>query len=148
MRPVSGDVATPWRPPAPTPALPPVPGQLAGKILFLSNRSGGPLPLAEPLVYAVDPDGSNLAVLNDDTFYRVAQARDRYSADQRFRAFVRDIERYDRTGPIGAEPVIFFFDYQDSGIGQITTFGLGGAWDPAWVKYTDPPREPVTGSGP
>ena len=132
MRPVVGEVATPWIPPSPTPMPIPIPQGLIGKIMFLSNRSGGPLPLPEPLVYVVNPDGSNLAVLNDDTFYRIAQARDKYSADQRYRAFIQDIERYDRSGPIGPEPGIFFFDYQYNGVQQITSFGLGGAWDPAW----------------
>jgi hypothetical protein len=137
MRPVVGQVATPWIPPGPTPTPMSMPQGLIGKIIFLSNRSGGPVPLPEPLVYVIDPDGSNLAVLNDDTLYRIAKARDVYSPDQSYRALVQDIERYDRSGPIGPAPGIFFYDYSLSVVQQITYFGLGGAWDPAWSPTQD-----------
>jgi hypothetical protein len=125
MRPVIGDVATPWVPPTPTPTPLPIPRELVGKIIFLSDRSGGPEPLAEPLVYVVDPDGSNLAVLTDYTFYNTALARDTYSADQQYRAFVKE--------PNGV-PAIFYLDYRDKIERPITffEFDAGGAWEPAW----------------
>jgi hypothetical protein len=132
MRPVIGDVATPWVPPTPTPTPLPIPRELVGKIIFLSDRSGGPQPLAEPLVYVVDPDGSNLAVLNDYTFYNTALARDTYSADQQYRAFVKEILAGD---PVPAPaPAIFSYDYRDRLERPITYFELdaGGAWEPAW----------------
>jgi hypothetical protein len=133
MRPVVGAVATPWVAPPPTPTLPPIPRELIGKILFLSNRSGGPLPLPEPLVYVVDPDGKNLAVLNDDTFYRLALARDIYSADQQYKTFAKYVAR--SLGPkAGFEQVLalFIFDFQYSADAQISSFGTGEAWDPVW----------------
>jgi Tol biopolymer transport system component len=125
MRPVIGAVATPWVPPSPTPTPLPIPRELAGKIIFLSNRSGGPQPLPEPLAYVIDPDGSNLAVLTDYTFYNTALARDTYSADQQYRAFVKDSNDV---------PAIFYFDYHDNLVRPITFFDFdaGGAWDPAW----------------
>lgn len=125
MRPVMGDVATPWVPPSPTPTPLPIPRELVGKIMFLSNRSGGPQPLSEPLVYVIDPDGSNLAVLNDYTFYNTALARDIYSADQGYRAFVKE--------PNGV-PAIFYLDYHDRLERPIASFEFdaGGAWEPAW----------------
>jgi hypothetical protein len=125
MRPVVGDVATPWLPPTPTPMPLPIPQELVGKILFLSNRSGGPQPLPEPLVYVMDPDGSNLAVLTDYTFYNTALARDTYSTDQQYRALVKEYE---------GVPAIFYFDYHDNLVKPITFFGFeaGGAWDPVW----------------
>jgi hypothetical protein len=125
MRPVIGEVATPWVPPSPTPTPLPIPQELVGKIMFLSNRSGGPQPLSEPLVYVMDPDGGNLAVLTDYTFYNTALARDIYSADQGYRAFVKE--------PNGV-PAILYLDYRDRSERPITTseFDAGGAWEPAW----------------
>ncbi len=124
MRPVIGEVATPWVPPTPTPTPLPIPQELVGKIVFLSNRSGGPQPLSEPLVYVIDPDGSHLAVLTDYTFYNTALARDTYSADQRYRAFVKESE---------GTPAIFYFDYPDNVVKPVTFFEVGrGAWDPVW----------------
>lgn len=124
MRPVTGEVATPWVPPTPTPTPLPIPRELVGKIMFLSNRSGGPQPLSEPLVYVSDPDGSNLAVLTDYTFYNTALVRDIYSTDQQYRAFVKDSDDV---------PAIFYFDYHDNLVKPITFFDAGqGAWDPAW----------------
>jgi hypothetical protein len=125
MRPVIGEVATPWMTPSPTPTPLPIPRELVGKIIFLSNRSGGPQPLSEPLVYVIDPDGSNLAVLADCTFYNTALARDTYSADQRYRAFVQESN---------GVPAIFNFDYHDNVVKPITFFEIdaGGAWEAAW----------------
>jgi hypothetical protein len=125
MRPVSGEVATPWVPPSPTPTLLPIPRELVGKIIFLSNRSGGPQPLPEPLAYVIDPDGGNLAVLTDYTFYNTALARDTYSADQQYRAFAKESN---------GVPAIFYLDYQDNLVKPITFFAFdaGGAWEPVW----------------
>jgi len=127
MRLVIGDVATPWVPPSLTPTPLPIPQALVGKIVFLSNRSGGPQPLSEPLVYVVDPDGSNLAVLTDVTFYNAALARDTYSADQRYRTFVKDVARAEEHAP-----AIFFYDYFYKTDEQVTSFDAGAAWDPVW----------------
>jgi hypothetical protein len=138
MWPVIGEVATPWIPPSPTPLSLPIPQELVGKILFLSNRSGGPLPLDQPLVYVIDPDGSNLAVLNDDALYQTALARDSYSADQRYRTFFQIIPRYSTDAKLRrvVEWVreLFFYDYHYKADQQITFFGAGEAWDPAWSK--------------
>ncbi len=125
MRPVIGEVATPWVPPSPTPTPIPIPQELVGKIIFQSNRSGGPQPLSEPLVYVMDPDGSNLAVLTDYTFYNTALARDTYPAEQQYRAFVKEVN---------GVPAIFYFDYSDNLVKPITSFAsdAGGAWEPVW----------------
>jgi len=138
MLPVIGEVATPWLPPSPTPTSLPIPQGLVGKILFLSNRSGGPLPLPEPLVYAIDPDGSNLAVLNDDTLYRAALAREPYSADQRYRTFAQEVARfYGRLKEREMALAIFYDDYHYKVTEQVTFFGTGDAWDPVWSKASD-----------
>lgn len=134
--PVIGEVATPWIPPSPTPLPLPIPPELVGKIMFLSDRSGGPEPLPEPLVYVIDPDGSNLAVLNDDAFYQTALARDSYSADQQYRTFAQPIARYstDSGGRTAVEMVqaIFMYDYHYKVDAQISFFGTGEAWNPVW----------------
>ena len=129
MRPVSGGVATPWLPPTATPTPLPIPRDLVGKIIFLSNRSGGPKPLDHPLVYAVDPDGGNLMVLTGNVFYKTALARDLFSGGQQYRAVVKE-----NTGT----PAIFSFDYRNNGVTPVTFFPAGqGAWDPAWSPTRD-----------
>lgn len=122
MRPVIGNVATPWISPTPTATPLPIPQKLVGKIIFLSNRSGGETPLASPLAYAINPDGSHLAVLADDTFYKTALMRDTFPADQQARVFVKKVN--------GA-PAIFLLDYRTGATTQIVAFSGGhGAWDP------------------
>ncbi len=133
MQPVTGDVATPWPGASATPTPRPIPQQLVGKIAFLSNRSGGPEPLRNPLVYVVDPDGGNLFVLTDSTFYDMARQRDVLSADQRFRTFVKEFPRYmGDTGRKEMVPAIFYYDYEYNVEEQVTFFGAGDAWDPVW----------------
>jgi dipeptidyl aminopeptidase/acylaminoacyl peptidase len=133
--PLEGEVATPWATFTPTATPQPILPELVGKIIFLSNRSGGPEPLAQPLVYVMDPDGSNLAVLTDRTAYETAIAREPYSADQRFRVFVKDAFRFDGS----YVPALYFYDYFYNVEAQITHFGAGVAWDPVW----SPAREQI-----
>jgi hypothetical protein len=132
---LNGEVATPWLTPTPTATPQPIPDVLVGKIAFLSNRSGGPEPLKEPLVYVVDPDGSNLALLTDRAVYDAAVARDGYSADQRFRVFVKNARRFDNE----QVPALYIYDYFYDVEQQITQFGAGAAWDPVW----SPAREQI-----
>ena len=129
------EIATPWATASPTATPQPIPTVLMGKIAFLSNRSGGDKPLSDPLVYVIDPDGSNLAVLTDRTSYDTAIARDSYSADQRFRAFVKDADVWSPQ----IKPAIFFYDYLYNAEEQITLFGAGIAYDPVW----SPTREQI-----
>ncbi len=132
---LSGDVATPWAAFTPTATPQPIPPVLVGKIIFLSNRSGGNESLQEPLVYVIDPDGSNLAVLTDPAVHDVAIDRDRYSADQRFRVFVKDALRFDNK----RVPALYFIDYLYQAEEQLSHFGAGAAWDPVW----SPTREQI-----
>ncbi|MCO6451481.1 MAG: PD40 domain-containing protein [Caldilineales bacterium] len=131
--PLKGNVATPWVKATPTPAPPSMPSELIGKIAFLSNRSGGPQPLDHPVIYVIDPDDGSLAVLTGKTFYELAGDRDRYSADQRYRAFVKDALRFDGV----KTPALFFYDYFYGVEGQITHFGAGDAWDPVWSPTSE-----------
>lgn len=130
---VAGNVATPYAAATPTATPHPIPHPLVGKIAFLSNRSGGPEPLRTPLVYVINPDGSGLSVLTDDTFYKLSLERDKYSADQRFRTFVKEFPRYfGDQGRYNLVPAIFYYDYEYNVEEQVTYFGAGDAWDPVW----------------
>lgn len=117
---------------APTPSPRPMPAPLIGKIAFLSDRASlaydpSAPPLANPLVYVVNPDGTGLALLTDRWPYNQAIRRDRLSADQRYRAFVRDVSLAS-----GQQPAVFYYDDFYRGEGQVTKFGAGIAYDPAW----------------
>jgi Tol biopolymer transport system component len=109
-----------------------MPAALLGKIAFLSDRASlaadpNAAPLANPLVYVVNPDATGLALLTDRWPYDQAMRREQLSADQRYRAFVRDVPR-----EYGAQPAVFYYDYLYRGEGQVTRFGAGIAYDPAW----------------
>jgi hypothetical protein len=138
---LNGELPAPAATPAPTATPEPIPPVLVGKIAFLSDRAGGD----EPLVYVVDPDGSNLALLTDRIHYEVALARDAYSADQRYRVFVKDalINTAEDNGsgrsiPVQLKiPTLFFYDFYYKAEEQITHFGAGIAYDPAWSPTLD-----------
>jgi len=110
-----------------------MPQQLMGKILFISNRSGGPEPLIfkrvqDQIIYVFDPATGELGVLTNRLFYDAAVVRDAWSADQRYRVFVK-------TGPVvGGKkfPTLYYHDYFYNVETQLTTFGHGVSWDPVW----------------
>jgi Tol biopolymer transport system component len=119
-----------------------------GKIAFLSDRAhhanaGTVLaegevafPLGKPLVYVIDPDGGNLALLSDRWPYDLAQERDAFAADQRYRVFVRDAEHWEN-GRRKMLPALYFFDFLYGAEEQITHFGGGIAYDPAWSPTSE-----------
>lgn len=119
-----------------TPGYEPVPQQLVGKIAFLSDRAGSQEETGlEPQVYVMDADGSNVTLLSDRAVYDTALARDSFSADQRFRAYVEDFLRFDGQ----RVPGIYYQDSYYSATEQLTRFGKGIAWMPAW----SPTREQI-----
>ncbi len=119
--------------------------ELIGKIAFLSNR--GLEAGEEPLVYVIDPDGSNLALLTEHWPYDLACARDVYSADQRFHVFAKNITRYIRLETQLEEvqvipeemPAIFWYDAYYKTEEQVTRFGAGYAYQAVW----SPTREQI-----
>jgi hypothetical protein len=157
---LDGEIPTPEFTPTPTGTPQPIPAELVGKIAFLSDRAyhtnAGTvradgelaLPLGEPLVYVMNPDGSNLALLSDRWPYDLARERDAFSADQRFRVFVKDaiidtgIENYQgEITPVQLRrPALFFYDFLYKAEEQSTHFGAGIAYDPAW----SPTAEQIT----
>lgn len=103
--------------PTPTPVFPEV---LVGKILFWSNMGGG----KHPRVYAVNPDGSRVAILTSKWPWHRAKARDAFSADGAYRAYAEE----EGSGLVQ----IFHYDYVNDAPRQTTFFGAGTAWSPAW----------------
>ncbi len=121
----------------PTPGPLPMPRALIGKIAFLSDRAAragdqSAPPLSDPQVYVINPDGSGLAILTDRWPYDQAVKRDRLSADQHYRAFVRDIKLEN-----GRQPAVHYYDYLFGVERQVTTFGSGIAYDPVWSPAAD-----------
>lgn len=121
----------------PTPAPLSMPKVLIGKIAFLSDRAAladdpAAPALSNPQVYVVNPDGTGLALLTDPWPYEQAVRRDRFSADQHYRAFVRDVKRED-----GRQPAVHYYDYLYGSEGQVTTFGRGIAYDAVWSPTGD-----------
>jgi hypothetical protein len=147
---LNGEIPTPALTLIPTATPPSVPSVLVGKIAFVSDRAyhanahtqlapgESGLPLGEPLVYVIDPDGSNLALLTDRWPYDQAVARDSFSADKRFRVFVKDTFR-----DAGLRiPSLFFHDFYYNVEDQITHFGIDEnhlpiAYDPAWSPVAE-----------
>lgn len=101
------------QPPTPTPA--PMPTTLIGQIAFLSDRAGG----EKPLIYVMDANGENLALLTDSEIYEVAVARDKLAADQNFLA-------------ITEKSNIYFYDYYIERATEVTQLETGRAYQPAW----------------
>ena len=124
--PIVGTLAAPLPTETATPTPNSVPALLLGKIAFYSDWSGN----AE--LYVMNPDGSDLARLTDGWFYEQAVKRDRLSADQRFRAFVRLAPN--ERGNLAA---IFVYDDFYASERQASFFGGGIAYDPVWSPVSE-----------
>jgi hypothetical protein len=116
------DIATAT--PAPTEPMPDV---LMGKILFLSpHLATNP---RVPNAFVINPDGTGVGLLSRTTFYQRAVARDSWSADRRFYVYAL------REGTAAQGPLVqLFYDdaFYNSRGHQLTYFGAGTAWAPAW----------------
>ena len=124
--PILGTLAAPLPTATATPTPNSVPALLLGKIAFYSDRTGN----AE--LYVMDADGSGLARLTDSWFYEQAVKRDRLSADQRFRAFVRSAPNAS-----GSAAAIFAYDDFYKSERQVSQFGQGIAYDPVWSPISE-----------
>jgi Tol biopolymer transport system component len=119
-----------------TPGYAPVPQDLVGKIAFMSDRAGSKEDTGlEPQVYVMDGDGSNVILLSNRAVYDTALARDSFSADQRYRAYVEDFLRFDGK----RVPGLYYQDSLYAASEQLTRLGAGIAWMPAW----SPTREQI-----
>lgn len=107
----------------------PFPPELVGKIVFLSNVLSGNR--QRPDAFVMNPDGTGLAKLTSREFYDRAKAREVYSPDRRYRAFAE-------TEQGGSKRTqIFYNDAEYGTVKQLTFYGAGVAWDPAWSPVED-----------
>jgi len=113
--------------PVPQPTLE-FPTALLNKILFLSDMRDGKV-----RVYAMNPDGREVARLTAGWPYKRAEERDAYSADRAFRAFALREEQFGTRGKIQ----LFYNFYEYETTNQLTFFGAGTAWAPAWAPTGD-----------
>lgn len=154
----------------PTP-YPPLPADLQGKILFLSDvnmETTGYLwynddrcdDLVDDLsedsyVYVIDPLTQGLWLLTDAWPYMAAAERESSSANLNYRALVKDENRheiecywdydwdadefYEVCEPSYPIPQyrIKYYDRQFDVTNDLTRFGAGDAWDPAWSPVRD-----------
>lgn len=151
--------------------LPPqeIPAALIGKILFKSNRSQieferqfvvvdpetgeqGKLVFTQEdqgqtlkeAIYVYDPETGVLGRLTDSWPYDLAIERDSWSADQRFRAFTKNMIRYKNIDQ-GKEtvsvrndaPAVYTYDYLYNEEQQLTNFGKGIAYNGVWSPTSD-----------
>jgi Tol biopolymer transport system component len=115
--------------PGPPGGYEPIPEILVNKIAFFSDRGGGEeITGIGAGVYVMDPDGSNVTKLTNRAAYDTALARDSWSADQRYRAYVADVLGFQGE----RVPGIYFRDYLYNVSEQVTYFGKGIAYDPVW----------------
>jgi hypothetical protein len=118
--------------PTPTSTVVPsrLPAELIGKIAFKSDRSG------QEEIYVINLDGSGLALLSDPWPYELARQADAYSADGRYQVFVKDAVHWE-VGQKQLLPALYVYDYLYSIEEQITFFGGGIAYDPAWSPSSE-----------
>jgi len=102
---------------APTPTTPPIPAVLKGKILFLSDRLGG------PSVYMLDPDTGRVALLTARWPYDVALQKESVSPDGLARAYVQNDGH-------GVPQVYVSSSYYGSS--WQVTFASRMSYDPVW----------------
>lgn len=127
------DRLTPRPTPTPTPTPPGpdvIPAGLKGKIAFYSDRLSGSV--EEPDLFVMDPDGSNVALLNDARIYAAAAAREARSPDGQYEAFV-----YQQSG---RAPQIFIRRLADGALQQLTQMAgqhSNLVYDPAYSPDGD-----------
>ena len=104
-----------------------LPTELIGKIAFKSDRLG------QESILIMNPDGSELALLHEPSFYENAKKAEVFSSDGRFMAVIKDATRSDSSsGSIFSAPTVFGYDFQESIERRLTSFETGAAYGAAW----------------
>ncbi|HXF63221.1 MAG TPA: hypothetical protein VNK95_16460, partial [Caldilineaceae bacterium] len=120
--------------PQPTPtATHAAPPELMGKILFLSNWSQNPRGVPDYMF--MDPDGTNVAYLYSGEFYHRAKTRESYSATKQYHAY--SLPEGGGEAHNAGRMQIFYDDLVYGSRHQLTYFGAGVAWSPAWSPKQD-----------
>ncbi len=120
--------------PTPAPAVPePVPPVLYNKIVFLTDYRGDP---RRPNAMVMNPDGTGIGLLTSNVLYNRASLRDEFSADERFHVYSL---REDGGEAYNSGKVQIFYDdsFYSSTHHQLTYFGAGVAWAPAWSPTSE-----------
>jgi hypothetical protein len=120
--------------PTPAPAVPePVPPVLYNKIVFLTDYRGDP---RRPNAMVMNPDGSGVGLLTSNVLYNRASQRDEFSADERFHVYSL---REDGGAAYNTGKIQIFYDdsFYNSTRHQLTYFGAGVAWAPAWSPTSE-----------
>jgi hypothetical protein len=114
-------------------AIPPVPEILLGKILFLTDYRGNP---RAPNAMVMNPDGTGVGLLTTNYFYNIVANRDAYSADSRF--YVYSLREAGGAAHNAGLIQLFYDDaFYNSPQHQLTYFGAGVAWSPAWSPTSE-----------
>ncbi len=137
---------SPTTTPTPSPTFQPVPAELVGQIVFLSDREGSTeeqrlqadrrqaTPTVEPQPYVFDPATGAVRRLTDLWPYASAALRDAWSADGRLEAYTQQLLW---AGNRSNTLALHFYDHEYLVETQITDFGRGAAWDPAWSPVSE-----------
>jgi hypothetical protein len=120
----------PLKEPTPTPN---VPQALVGKIVFLSTYNSW---WADPKALVMNPDGTDVGLLTTNFFYYAADERDAWSADSRFQVYSLR-ESGGEAHNAGITQVFYNDTLYNSNRHQLTYFGAGVAWDPAWSPTSE-----------
>lgn len=112
---------------------PPVPEILYNKIVFLSSYRGNP---NQPNAMLMNPDGTGVGLLTTNYFYNVVAARDAQSSDNRFRVYSLK-EAGGEAHNAGLVQLFYDDAFYNSTQHQLTYFGAGVAWAPAWSPTSE-----------
>ncbi len=111
------------------------PEELYNKIVFLTDYRGN---RNRPNPMIMNPDGTGVGLLSGEILYSEAARRDAYSPDGRFHVYA--LHEAGGAAHNAGRIQIFYDDYfYDSFQHQLTYFGSGTAWSPAW----SPAREVI-----
>ena len=116
--------------PGPTAVVPTI---LYNKIIFLTDYRGDP---RRPNSMIMNPDGSDVALMTNNTFYWRSAAQDYYSADKRYRVYNQ--REWGGEAHNAGRIQLFYDDYFYNSLGhQLTYFGAGVSWQPAWSPTSE-----------
>jgi hypothetical protein len=84
----------------------------------------------------MNPDGTGVGLLTTNYFHSIVAGRDAYSADSRYRVYSLR-EAGGTAHNSGLIQLFYDDDFYDSTQHQLTYFGAGVAWSPAWSPTSE-----------
>ena len=137
-------LASPTATATPTPTSPPIPAELIGKVIFLSDREGaseeeraraakaGAPARITPQPYVYDPVTGQLERLSALWPYEVAATREAWSANTVYETYTQKLLWTNIDNRPTEEFAIHYYDHEYNVEAQVTRFGAGVVWDPVW----------------